>query len=105
MLTNEHMRIINAHKLPVNINPSKWVVCWEDKDVLEIVNSRHRRMRFEKKGIKKNPTPMKISICEVCGKEFTQRQCRYKKTCSNECRYKLSSIKQLKNNKENINNE
>lgn len=29
--------------------------------------------------IKKNPTPMKISICEVCGKEFTQRQCRYKK--------------------------
>lgn len=55
MLNNEQMRIINAHKLPVNINPSKWVVCWEDKDVLEIVNSRHRRMRFEKKkkGIKK----------------------------------------------------
>ena len=55
MLTNEQMRIINAHKLPVNINPSKWVVCWEDKDVLEIVNSRHRRMRFEKKkkGVKK----------------------------------------------------
>lgn len=53
MLTKEQMRIINAHKLPVNINPSKWVVCWEDKDVIEIVNSRHRRMRFEKKGIKK----------------------------------------------------
>ena len=42
MLTKKQMRIINAHKLPINLNPSKWEVCWEDKDVLEIVNSRHR---------------------------------------------------------------
>lgn len=40
------------------------------------------------------PTPMKISICEVCGKEFEQRQCHYKKTCSKECRNKAISIKQ-----------
>ena len=40
------------------------------------------------------PTPMKISICEVCGKEFEQRQCHYKKTCSRECGHKLSAMKQ-----------
>ena len=69
-----------------------------------LANAKKRELGLPTR-IKKNPTPMKISICEVCGKEFTQRQCRYKKTCSNECRYKLSSIKQLKNNKEDINNE
>lgn len=39
------------------------------------------------------PRPMKISICQVCGKEFEQRQCHYKKTCNKECRDKLISIK------------
>lgn len=41
--------------------------------------------------INKKPTPMKITECAVCGKKFKQRLCRYTKTCSKECRYKLSS--------------
>lgn len=53
MLSEKHVELIESYNLPIKINPNNWVVCWEDRDVLEIVNSRHRRMRFEKKGINK----------------------------------------------------
>lgn len=46
--------------------------------------------------INKKPTPMKTSICAVCGKEFQQRVCRYKKTCSNECKKILIGISNRK---------
>lgn len=35
--------------------------------------------------VNKKPTPMKITICKFCGKEFQQRQCHYKIFCSRQC--------------------
>lgn len=46
-MTDEQIKIIKESGL--KINPNNWVDCWEDYDVLEIVNSRHRRIRIEKK--------------------------------------------------------
>lgn len=50
-MTDEQIKIIKESGL--NINPDNWVVCWEDYDILEIVNARHRRIRIEKKNLKK----------------------------------------------------
>ena len=46
MLNEEQMKLMNSHN--AKINPANWVVCWEDENVLEIVNNRHRRIKFEK---------------------------------------------------------
>ena len=51
MLNEAQMKLINSHN--AKINPANWVVCSEDDDVLEIVNNRHRRIRFEKSTKKK----------------------------------------------------
>lgn len=49
-------------------------------------NERKRELGLPLRNDVKKPTPMKTSICIVCGAEFQQRQCRSKKTCSEECR-------------------
>ena len=51
-------------------------------------NERKRALGLPLRNQEKKPIPMKTSICSVCGKEFQQRRCHYKKTCSDECKYK-----------------
>lgn len=56
-------------------------------------NARKRELGLPLRNQESKPTPMKTSICEVCGKAFEQRRCHYKKTCSMECRNKLIGLK------------
>lgn len=46
MLNEEQIKLIESHG--VKLKPENWVVCWEDYDVLEIINRRHRRMKIDK---------------------------------------------------------
>lgn len=43
--TDEEKAIIKEHKL----NPDRWLVVWEDKNVLEVLSKRTRRRRVLKK--------------------------------------------------------
>ena len=54
-------------------------------------NERKRELGLPLRNDVKKPTPMKTSICIICGAEFQQRQCHYKKTCSKECMSKRIS--------------
>lgn len=49
-------------------------------------NARKKELGLPLRNQVKKPIPMKISICTVCGKEFEQRRCHYKKTCSETCK-------------------
>lgn len=66
-------------------------------DAKRKANERKRELGLPLRNDVKKPTPMKTSVCVVCGKEFTQRVCRYKKTCSDECRYKQMMIQRKEN--------
>ena len=50
-------------------------------------NARKHELGLPLRNQEKKPVPMKTSICTVCGKEFQQRRCHNKKTCSKECKF------------------
>jgi len=50
-------------------------------------NAKKRELGLPLRNQEKKPIPMKISVCTVCGKEFQQRRCHNKKTCSKECKF------------------
>ena len=53
MLNDEQIKLIESHG--VRLKPENWNVYWEDYDVLEIINRRGRRLKFDKnKEDKKN---------------------------------------------------
>lgn len=62
-------------------------------------NKRKRELGLPLRNQEKKPIPMKVSVCTICGKEFTQRKCHYKKTCSKECRFKQIAITYKENKK------
>ena len=45
--TNDNKKVIQANRL----NPERWLVVWEDHEVLEIVNKRTRQRRVIAKAI------------------------------------------------------
>lgn len=45
-LTPENKELMKRN----NLNPDRWLVIWEDKDVLEVISKRTRRRRVLKKG-------------------------------------------------------
>ena len=61
-------------------------------------NEKKKELGLPLRNQKKKPIPMKTSVCTVCGKEFQQRRCHYKKTCSDECRRKQTAITWKENN-------
>lgn len=61
-------------------------------------NEKKKKLGLPLRNQEKKPIPMKISICTVCGKEFQQRRCHNKKTCSSECKY-IQMINSRRKNK------
>lgn len=46
MLDEDHLKLIESHGR--YLKPENWNVYWEDYDVLEIINRRGRRLKFDK---------------------------------------------------------
>ena len=46
MLDEDHLKLIESHGR--YLKPEHWNVYWEDYDVLEIINRRGRRLKFDK---------------------------------------------------------